>query len=177
MAWMQRLMVVCLVGLAAFGSVACGGEYIRSENLYSNDPGFQVAEEAEIPDTTVNRQVIDVLVHYRNAVVQKDFGSLKRLISEEYYDNAGSTDTTEDDYSAEHLGEVFELMAQHADEIKYNVLVQEVGVQKDRAYIDYKYDYAYQYAVGNEVAWDAGVELNRLELIQENGSWRIVSGL
>jgi hypothetical protein len=177
MALTQRLVVFFLVSLTALGSVACGGEYIRSENLYADDPGFQVAEEAEIPDNTVNREVLNILVEYRKAVVRKDFGALKRLISEDYYDNAGSTDTTEDDYSAQHLGEVFELMAQHADEIKYNVLVQDVGVRKDRAYVDYKYDYAYQYAVGDEIAWDAGVEVNRLELVQEDGSWRIVSGL
>lgn len=177
MALTQRLMVAFLVGLTALTGVACGGEYIRSENLYAEDPGFQIQEESEIPDNTVNRQVLDVLVHYRKAVVQKDFGALKRLISEEYYDNAGTTDTTEDDYSAEHLNKVFEMMAKHAKEIKYNVLVQNVGVQKDRAFIDYKYDYAYQYAVGDEVAWDAGVEINRLELIEEDGRWRIVSGL
>ncbi|QDG54017.1 hypothetical protein FIV42_25735 [Persicimonas caeni] len=177
MALMRRFVVVFLVSLTALSSVACGSDYIRSEELYADNPGFNIDEEAEIADTTTNRQVIDVLVHYRQAVVNKDFGALKRLISEDYYDNAGTTDTTTDDYSAEHLGEVFEMMAQHAQDIKYNVLVQGVEVSKDRAFIDYKYDYAYQYKVGEDVAWDAGVDVNRLELIQEGGKWRIVSGL
>lgn len=177
MALMRRFLVVLLVGLTTLTSVACGGDYIRAEELYADNPGFNIAEEAEIKDTTTHRQVIDVLVHYRQALVSKDFGTLKRLISEDYYDNAGTTDTTTDDYSAEHLGEILEKIAQYAQDIKYNVLVEGVEVTKERAFIDYKYDYAYQYKVGEDVAWDAGVDVNRLELIQEGGKWRIVSGL
>lgn len=174
---LRRLLILLVVGMTMLGSVGCGGEYIRSENIYANDPGFNIEEDSEIPDTTVNRELLDVLADYRQAVIRKDFGALKRLISADYYDNAGTTDTTKDDYSADHLAEVFEMMAQHAEDIKYNVLVQSVEVRKDRAYIDYKYDYAYQYKIGDEVAWDAGVDVNRLELAQKDGTWRIVSGL
>lgn len=177
MALMRRFLVVLLVGLITLTSVACGGDFIRSEELYADNPGFNIAEDAEIEDTTTHREIIDVLVDYREALVSKRFGVLKRLISEDYYDNAGTTDTTTDDYSAEHLSEILEKIAQHAEEIKYNVLVQGVEVSKDTAFIDYKYDYAYQYKVGEDVAWDAGVDVNRLELIQEGGKWKIVSGL
>lgn len=177
MALTRQLVVMLIVALTALGSVACGSDYIRSENLYADDPGFTIDDETEIPDTTVNREVLDVLAHYRQAVISKDFGSLKRLVSKHYYDNGGTTDTTTDDYSAEHLGKVFELMAQHADDIKYNVTVKDVEVRKDRAFVDYKFDYAYQYKVDDEVAWDAGVDVNRLELAREDGRWMIVSGL
>ncbi len=177
MALMRQLLVVVVVGMMAFGTVACGGDYIRSEDLYANEPGFNIDNDANIPDTTVNREVLDVLAHYRTAVINKDFGSLKRLISKSYYDNAGTTDTTTDDYSAEHLGKVFELMAKHADDIKYNVVVEGVAVKKDRAFVDYKFDYSYQYKVGDQVSYDAGVDVNRLELAKEDGRWRIVSGL
>ena len=177
MALMQRLLVVFVVGLTAFSGVACGGEYIRSEELYAEDPGFEIDKEAEIPDTTANRQVLDVLAHYRQAVVKKDFGTLKRLISEYYYSNATTTDTTTDDYGAETLTEIFEMIAQRADEIRYDVLVKDVDVQKDRAFVDYQLTYAYKYEVGDKITWDADVDVNRLELIQENGKWRIVGGL
>jgi hypothetical protein len=69
------------------------------------------------------------------------------------------------------------MMAQSAKEIRYDVLVKDVEVEADHAYVDYKFDYAYQYVVADEVAWDAGIDVNRLELAQENGEWRIVSGL
>ncbi len=177
MAFVQRLLVGILIGVVALMSVGCGGDYIRSENIYTDDPGFQIEEDAEIPDTTVNRQVLDVLAHYRRAIVNKDFGALKRLVSDDYYDNAGTTDTTQDDYSADKLPEIFELMAQHAEDIQYDVEVQNVDIRKDRAFVSYEFDYAYKYNIAGDSAWDAGVDVNRLELVQEDGKWRIISGM
>jgi hypothetical protein len=161
----------------ALSAAGCGDQFIRSDELYQDDPGFSIAEDVEIPDTTQSRQALDVLAQYRQAVVQKDFGALNRLVSNDYYDNAGTTDTTKDDYDAERLSEVFEMMAEHTESISYKVLVKDVEIQKDRAFVDYEYEYSYQYKFGDEVKWDAGVEVNRLELVEKGGSYKIVSGL
>jgi hypothetical protein len=177
MARTYRLITGMLLGLVAVLSVGCAGNHIRADDIYADDPGFQIDEDAEIVDTTEHRQVLDVLAHYRRAVITKNFGALKRLVAPDYYENAGTTDTTSDDYGADDLPEVFELMAQGAEEIKYNVLVQSVEVRKDRAVVEYQFDYAFQYKVGEEEAWDAGVDVNRLELIQQDGRWRIIAGL
>ena len=45
------------------------------------------------------------------------------------------------------------------------------------AHVDYEYRYTYQYTVGDEVSWDAGVEVNRLDLKKIKGEWKIISGL
>ena len=52
-----------------------------------------------------------------------------------------------------------------------------VVVKGAEAFIDYEYRYAYQFKVGEEESWDAGVEVNRLELKRVNDQWKIVSGL
>ncbi len=124
-----------------------------------------------------NRQVVDVLLQYRRAVIRKDVGALRRLVSEDYYDNGGTTDTTRDDFGVDELPEIFELIAQHAEQIKYDVVVKDVEIKDDVAYVDYEYEYAYQYKVGDQTSWDAGLEVNRLELAQRDGEWKIISGL
>lgn len=177
MSSVQKLLILLLLSMVVLAGVGCGPSYIRADQLYVDDPNFQVDEESKIVDSTENREVLDVLAHYRRAVVNKDFGSLKRLISSNYYDNAGTTDTTADDYDATHLTQVFEMMAQSAREIRYDVLVKAVKVENNRAHVDYQFDYAYQYVVADDVSWDAGVDVNRLELVLEDGQWRIVSGL
>ena len=156
---------------------SCGSAYLRTEDHYENEVGFAIDEEAEIADTVENRKVSDVLVQYRRALVRKDVGTLQRLISERYYDNAATTDTTRDDYGDEQLPELFELMAQHTDQIKYDVVVKNVQVKERVAWVDYEYEYAYEYKVGETPTWDAGLDVNRLELESENGEWKIVSGL
>ena len=173
----RRLTLVFLLVAVGFVSAACGDPYVKDEDLYADDPGFRIAEDSEIMDTTAHREILDVLAQYRKAVVKKDFGALKRLVAVGYYDNAGTTDTTEDDYDADALSTLYEMMARHAESIKYNVLVKDLEVDSNRAWIDYEYEYAYEYEVGDEVAWDAGVDVNRLELEAVDGRWRIVSGL
>lgn len=177
MASLRKFILLLFIVLGASAAVGCGGNYLRADQLYADEPGFRVDEESRIPDTTENREVLDILAHYRRAVVQKDFGSLKRLISSNYYDNAGTTDTTSDDYGADELPEIFELMAQNARDIRYDVLVKKVEVDHNQAYVDYQFDYAFQYAVADDVSWDAGVDVNRLQLVLEDGKWRIISGL
>lgn len=156
---------------------ACGPAYLRTEDHYSDERGFAIDDEAKIADTTANRQVIDVLLQYRGAVVRKDVGTLRRLISDRYYDNGATTDTTRDDYGADDLPDLFELMAQHTDQIRYEVVVKKVEVKDRTAFVDYEFKYAYEYKVGEASTWDAGLDVNRLELESEDGEWKIVSGL
>lgn len=173
----RRFLMALLLMTGLLAGVGCGTDYIRDDQMYKDDADFRIDEDAEIEDTVENREVLDVLATYRKAVVNKDFGTLKRLVSTQYYDNAGTTNTTEDDYNAEDLSEVFEMMAQGAREIRYGVMVREVAVNGDRATVDYKFDYAYKYGLDGESSWDVGIDVNRLELVREDGGWRITSGL
>lgn len=175
----RRVLAATMIAAVAVVSVGCGNDYLRDEELYEDDPGFRIAEEANIPDRTEYREILDVLAHYKHAVVSKDFGTLRRLTSEDYYENAGTIDTTEDDYSADSLSAIFELMAERAEEIKFSVVVQEVDLdaERDRATIDYEYEFAYKYDVGEDSAWDAGADVNQLELMRENDQWRIIGGM
>lgn len=163
--------------LVCIFTTGCTQQYLRSERHYSEEVGFVIDKEAEIRDTTENRKVLDVLLQYRRAVVRKDVGSLKRLVSARYYDNAATTDTTRDDYAADDLDDVFEMMAQHTDQIRYDVTVKALKIDRNVAWVDYEFRYAYEYDIGDASTWDAGIDVNRLQMEAEEGEWKIVSGL
>ncbi|RAL21643.1 hypothetical protein DL240_12360 [Lujinxingia litoralis] len=167
-----------LVTLAAISlSFGCATHYITPDSLYADDADFKIDPESQILDTTEARQALDVLYRYRQALVDKDYGTLNQLISDDYYDNAGTTETTTDDYGREELVSILELTAQHADRIQMAIVVKGLNIEGPRAQIDYEYDFAYQYALGGQDAWDAGVDVNRMNLALEGDRWRIVGGL
>lgn len=165
------------LALLLFGLSACTSDYLRKDKGYEELNGFEFDQEARIEDTTANREVVNVLIEYRTALLTKDVGLMRRLISEDYYSNAGTTNTTADDYGMAELPDVLELFSKHADDVKYDVTVKAVQVDGRKATVDYEYKYAYRYDVNGQAAWDAGIDLNRLELEQREGTWKIVSGL
>lgn len=173
----RRWILWTTLFVAALIFTGCGAKQLRADEFYVDDPDFHIDEEASIPDTTETREVLDVLWQYRQAIVNKDFGVLNRLVSDDYYENAGTTGTTADDYGRSELGEIFEMVAQSADEIRYQITVRDVQVRGTQAHVDYEFDYAFKFQVGDSVTWDAGADVNRLELAREGDRWRIVSGM
>ena len=166
-----------VLGLVFALLTGCASNQLKGDDLYPNEEGFRIGEDAEVQDTPEVREVLDILFQYRTALVAKDFGTLNRLVSENYYENAGTTHTTADDYGYAELAEVFEMMAEYAEQIRYSVLVQDVSVRGNQAHIDFEFEYAFQYRIADEETWDAGLDVNRMELLRENGQWRIISGL
>ncbi len=176
MAIRRLICLLVLVGFA-FTTVACAGNQVRSDDVYPDDPNFMISDDAEIADTEEVREVLDVLYQYREAMVSKDFGALTRMASRDYYDNAGTTHTTEDDYGYDELADIFELMAQYAQEVQYEILVKDVVVDDHRAHVDYQFEYAYQYRMADQDTWDAGIDVNRMEFQREDDRWMIISGM
>lgn len=173
---LPRLMC-CLIVLTLLPLSACGPDYLKDDNYKVDDADFRIDGEAQIQDTKEHREILEMLASYRIAVVKKDFGALNRMVSTSYYDNATTTNTTKDDYGHPQLKSVFELMAAHTDSIQYRMTVKQMEVAPMEAHVDYEYRYTYQYTVGDEVSWDAGVEVNRLDLRKIQGEWKIISGL
>ncbi len=171
------MRLLTLFSILILGFSSCAASHLNTEDHYEDQRGFTIDEEANVDDTLQNREVIDVLLQYRDALVRKDFGSLKRIISTEYFDNGGSTNTTTDDYDTESTPALFEMLAKHTEGIKYKVILKSVEVKDNIAFVDYEFEYAYAYKVGGEITWDAGIDVNRLELTSEDGDWKIISGL
>lgn len=163
--------------LMVLSSMACASEFLVDETFEQDDDDFRIDDEAKIADTPEHREMLDVLVQYRQAVVKKDFGTLKELIAPNYYENASTTNTTADDYGHDDMIASFEQVAKHSDQIQYRMVVKRITKKRGQAMIDYEYRYAFQYMVGDETSWDAGVDVNRVTLRKFDGVWKIHSGL
>lgn len=172
-----RLRGIIAMMCLCFVVSGCAASQLQDENFHEEDTEFRIDEDAEIEDNASNREVLEVLLKYRQALVRKDFGELGQMIADDYYDNGSTTNTTRDDYGKDQLSEFFEMLANHSESIQYRVLIKQMRVDKSEAFIDYEYRFAYQFKVGDEESWDAGVEVNRLELKRVGDSWKIVSGL
>ena len=173
---LRPLLIVAFLACLAL-TAACRPAYLMDDNFYADDLDFRIDQEAKIQDTPAHREVLEVLARYRQAMVRKDVGALNSLVSSEYYANGATTHTTKDDYGHAQLADLYELMAQHSDSVQYKVTVKDLEVKNREARVDYEYRYAYQYKVGEEISWDAGVEVNRLRLRREESGWKIVGGL
>lgn len=174
---MHRLFPGLFLPLMLLFLVGCGGAQLRADNFYEDDQNFTIDEEAVIYDTADNRAVLDVLNEYRQALVSKDFGTLNRLVSDDYYSNAGTTHTTTDNYGRGELDEIFELIAQHAQQVRYRIVVKELEVSNDRARVNFEYEYAFQYQIGDSEEWDAGVDVMQMDLVREGDRWKITGGM
>lgn len=179
---MNATRYACLIALLFLvGMTTACGQTMLTDKTYevaAEDRDFRIDKEAKISDTEEAREVLNVLAEYRRSLVRKDFAGVKRLIAEDYYDNGSTTNTTKDDYDGKALPELFEHIAKHTESIQYQVTVKTVSFKHKRAFVSYEYRYAYQYKVGDESSWDAGVEVNQLELVRDKaGAWKIQTGL
>ncbi len=159
-----------LLGLLAIAVLAACGPGLIDDSAVV-DPG------AEIEDTEENRAVVDLIESYRRAVEDKDVGTLRRIISSDYYENGGTSHTTEDDYGYDGLTDAFEAIAENVRQLRLQVLIREVDVQGDRANVYVDFSYNMLYVVDGQERWQVDRDLNRLELVREGGEWRVVAGL
>ena len=164
---LHSIISASLLALAL--GVGCGPALIDDSSV--------IAEDAEITDTPEHRAIIELVDNYRRALEDKDIGTLRRLISSDYYENAGTNHSTMDDYGYDGLNHVFDLYSENVRQLRLSVLVREIELQGDRAnvYVDFVYNMLY--VVEGQERWQVDRDLNRLELVREGTDWRVVAGL
>jgi len=174
--WARSAMALVLV-LSVVALWGCGGSQLETDDF--NDPdGFQIAPEASIEETPDNRAILEAVKKYRDAVEQKNVTALKEVVAREYYENASTTDDINDDYGNEKLDELFSYyLGEKVQEVRYDVQIMRVQREANTARVDYNYFWQFRYVVDGRDHWESGRDTNRLTLVEENGSWKIASGL
>jgi len=153
-----RLMVL---GLALLG--ACGTTYIAN---------------TEIPDTEENRAIYERVMQYREAIEQRDADALAAMTSRTYFENAATTDRSDDDYGYDKLqGALLRELKDNVLAVQLRILMRRIAVDGDRAFADYEYYYTFKYVEGGVEGWQPKNDFNRLEFVKEDGIWMIASGL
>jgi ketosteroid isomerase-like protein len=169
---MSMSKAACAWGLALVGLVACGPSHLTEFETLRFD------KEAQVKDSSQNREVLEVVNAYRVAMEKRDVSALRGLVSAEYYENAGTTETTSDDYGAAGVPDALSRLSEQVRSLNLEMVVKEVEVEGDRAYVVYEYVWNYRYEVSEAPQWEAGRDVNRMELVRdEGGLWKISRGL
>lgn len=154
------LFTLCAVAL---GATACGTTYIGS---------------TEIPDTEENRAIYERVMEYRQAIEDRDADKLRGMASRDYYENANTTDRSDDDYGHDFLTTtVMSELADNILDVNLRILMRRIEVDGDRATADYEYYYQYKYTEAGVTGWEQKNDFNRLEFVHEDGAWKIMGGL
>ena len=159
-AWSCVLSILLLSG--------CAGRYVHSEVLHS---------DAKVRKSADANAIVALMESYERALSDLDMDTLRDMISSDYYENAGTTHTTEDDYGYDGVVALFQSIADHVVEARVDVKVREVRVYGDRADVLFEYAYTMHYNVGEARRWQTQRDVNRIQLQREGEDWRIVSGL
>jgi hypothetical protein len=152
------IWIVCAAALAAG---ACHEKFIPN---------------TEIPDNDDNRAIVAFCERYRHAVEDRNIGLILSLASPRYFDNSG-TPSGEDDIDRAGLETVlterFKEVQTMRYEIRYRAIYETIGV----IYVEFTYNMAFQYQIGEKTRWANRTADNRLELERVGDGFLVLTGM
>jgi hypothetical protein len=144
-----------------FALAACGHAQIAGTN---------------IDDTPTNRAVIDVFTKYRAALEGRDASGILALVAPEYADSGDATrGGGPTDYAS--LSKKLETDFAKVTGIRLEATVRELGVEGEKAHLDYFAVLRYSVATQTGEKWKSESDDARMKFVKVNGEWKIASGL
>ncbi len=150
--------------LASFAivSVACA-----SSNIPNTD----------VEDTGQNRKVVTFCEQYRHAVEEKNVGQLLKMASPRYREDGGNTNS-EDDLDYEGLRGYLTQTFLKAQQIRYEIRYRKVTfTETNHVYVDYTYASSYKIPGVKGDEWKHTVADNRLDLVPDGETYKIIAGM
>jgi hypothetical protein len=131
----------------------------------------------DVEDTSENRQVILFCEQYRHALEDKNVGQLLKMMSPAYFEDGGNTKNEDDadyDRTREFLTGDFLKTAGIRYEIRYRRVT---FTPTNHIYVDYTYAAAWKLPGVKNDEWHHKVADNRLDLVREGDSYKILAGM
>lgn len=157
----MALRTVLLAALVAMSS-GCATQYLPN---------------TDVEDTDDNRRVIDFCEQYRRAVEMRNVPLLLKLADPRYYEDGGNADATDDlDFAG--LRDYLDDKFKQTRSIRYEIRYRRVGEgRKHSILVDYTYSASYKIPTPTGDLWRRKVADNRLEIVPQGESFRILSGM
>ncbi|MBR4985674.1 MAG: hypothetical protein IKY83_08040 [Proteobacteria bacterium] len=174
---MKKFALIILLVLISGLFSACASSIVRTKDF--NQPYFfAIDEESKIQHTDENMEILQTVQKYRDAIASKDIATLKGMISQDYYENASTTDDLSDDYGNERIEELLnDYLTQSVKDIRYIIEVKQLTKEGMEYHVDYQYIWNFRYEVAGQSYWQSKNDTNRITLIKEDDAWKIKSGL
>jgi hypothetical protein len=129
-----------------------------------------------VEDTKENRRVLEFVDQYRKAVESQNIGELLSLASERYFDDMGTPQGNDDiDYQA--LKEGLVRLRKEVQEVRYQISYRGVTYVRDHALVDVLYTGWFKLTTAEGPQWRRRLEPHRLVVAEENGKYKILSGM
>ncbi len=129
----------------------------------------------DVEDTSQNRKVIQFCEQYRHAVEDKNIAQLLKLASPGYH-KRGVGD--EDDIDFAGLKDFLTTTFQSTDAIRYEIRYRKVTfAENSHIYVDYTYAASYRIPGVEKEEWRHSVADNRLDLVADGESYKIIAGM
>ena len=164
------LVQLVVLALLTPALASCASRYLQSP---------VIAPDVELRNTPRNTAIVELIEDFQFALGERNFQAIRGMVSPRYHENAGTTDTTADDYGVDGLLELLDLIETHARDVQVELQIREVqhDERRDRASVIYEFSYVMLYHIDGQDMWDTGRDLNRLELAWEDERWWVIGGL
>lgn len=164
---MRKSFWITVLGIS-IGLSACGAPWASSP-LLSDETRIRSSDDVDA--------IISLVEAYADALENTDFDAVMPMISLDYYENSGTTDTTTDDYGYEGVNALFATLRDHVLEMRVELEIKDIVVDGDRAEVLCDFASTSLYQIGDAQRWQTGRDVNRIQFQREETGWLIVSGL
>ncbi|MCG3173557.1 MAG: hypothetical protein GMKNLPBB_01754 [Myxococcota bacterium] len=133
----------------------------------------------QIKDTPDSREIVTQVERYRLAMQDRNAESLLRLVSRNYFDNAGTPDPS-DDYNYAGLVQFLANEFRDVEALQMDIVILALNFEegdKGVAHLDYKYESRFQVKYPSGSKWDSVQKKKRMKFVREGDHWLISSGL
>jgi len=137
-----------------------------------------VIPNTDVEDTSENQKIIGFCEKYRKAVEDRDVNALVSMASTRYFETGGNAKPTDDiDYNGLRawLQAKFKLTKAIRYEIRYHRITE---TDNDKVvYVDFTYTASFQIPTSQGDTWHRALRDNRLQLLREGDSFKILAGM
>jgi hypothetical protein len=131
----------------------------------------------DVEDTGENRQVIVFCEQYRHAMEERNVAELLKLMSPGYFEDGGNTKNDDDaDYAK--IREFLTGDFLKTGGIRYEIRYRRVTfTETNHVYVDFTYAAAWKLPGVKSEEWHHKVADNRLDLVRDGESYKIIGGM
>ncbi len=160
-----RALTVCFALAVPFSASAFGCSHT-------------VIPNTDVEDTGQNRKVVEFCEKYRKAVEERDVDTLIAMASTRYFETGGNAKPTDDiDYNG--LRAYLQSKFKQTKAIRYEIRYHRITETEDNkvVYVDFTYTASFQIPTSQGDMWHRAVRDNRLQLLREGDSFKILAGM
>src|SRR4051812_35731454 len=131
----------------------------------------------DVEDTSDNRKIISFCEKYRRAIEERDVEGLVSMASTRYFETGGNAKSGDDiDYNGlrQYLATKFKL----TKAIRYEIRYHRVSESEEKIVnVDFTYAASFQIPTQKGDVWNRAVRDDRLQLVREGESFKILAGM